>query len=202
MDGPLMRAMDWMTRLLYLQLLWVVFSLLGLIVGGLFPATFTVFGITRKWIREGDGFRVFSTFKEMYKESFFKANILGWWIVAFGVSLYYYFNLTNQLGGVMAILSIAILITVSLIVLVTSVFIIPVYVHYDVRLLQVIKHAIAIAITHPLHVVSLLLTLIAFYYLFLFIPGIFILFGMSSLATVFMYIANRAFTNVEKKLST
>ncbi len=196
-----MDVMNWITRLLYLQFLWGAFSLLGIVVGGVFPATFTMFGISRKWIREGTGFPVFTTFKKMYKESFFKANILGWWIVLLGFSLYYYFNLTNNFAGALSIISIAILITLSLLYAVTSLFIIPVYVHFDVRLLQVIRHAVAIAVMHPLHVVGLLTTIISFYYLMLLVPGVFILMGISSFAIVFMLIANMAFTNIERKLS-
>lgn len=201
MDGPVMQVMNWITRLLYLQLLWVVFCLLGVVVGGVFPATFTMFGISRKWIREGTEFLVFPTFKKMYKESFFQANILGWWIVLLGFSLYYYFNLTSNFAGVLAIISIAILITLSILTIVTSLFIIPVYVHFDVRLLQVIRHAVAIAVTHPLHVIGLLTMVIVFYYLFLLVPGVFIFLGISSFAIAFMLIANMAFTNIERKIS-
>lgn len=200
-DGPFSRVMNWVTRLLYLQVLWVLFTLVGLVVGGIFPATFAMFGMTRKWIREGTEFQLFPAFKEMYRASFFQTNGLGWWMVLLAFSLGYYFTITSAMGGAFGLLSIVLLISVSLVAGMTSLFIIPVYVHYDVRLLQVIRHAVIIAMTHPLNVIGLLITVIVFYYLFLLIPGVFVLVGVSSFAVVSMLIANRAFMRVERKLS-
>ncbi|MBO0600588.1 DUF624 domain-containing protein [Sporosarcina sp. E16_3] len=200
-DGKLMQVMNWITRLLYLQLIWVVFCLVGLVICGIFPATFTMFGISRKWIRGNTDFPVFTTFKQMYKESFIKANILGWWIVLLAFSLYYYFDLISNFTGMISIILIAILITISLLFLVTSLFIIPVYVHFDVRLLMVIRHAVTIAISHPLHVLFMLATVITFYSLMLIVPGVFILIGISSFTLVLMIIANLAFNNIERKLN-
>lgn len=201
-DGKLMNVMNWITRLLYLQIIWFLFCLIGLVIGGVFPATFTIFGISRKWIREGTDFPVFTTFKQMYKESFMKANILGWWFVLLGFSLYYYFELISNFTGMISIFLFATLITISLLFLLTSLFIIPVYVHFDVRLLIVIRHAITIAISHPIHVVFMFATVIIFYYLMLLVPGVFILIGISSLTFVLMNVANLAFTNIERKLNT
>lgn len=200
-DGKLMHVMNWITRLLYLQIIWVVFCLIGLLIGGIFPATFTMFGISRKWIREDTEFPVFTTFKQMYKESFLKANILGWWIVLLGFSLYYYYNLISSFTGMISIILISLLITIVLLFLVTSLFIIPVYVHFDVRFLMVIRHAVTIAISHPLHVLFMLVTVITFYYLMLLVPGVFILIGISSFTLVLMIIANLAFNNIERKLN-
>lgn len=199
-DGKLMQVMNWITRLLYLQIIWILFSLIGLVIGGFFPATFAMFGVARKWIREDTDSSVFTIFKQMYKESFIKANILGWWIVLMGFSLYYYYNLVSSLTGAISMILLAIVITMSLLYLVTTVFIVPVYVHFDVRLLIVIKNAVSIAITQPLHVFLLLVTVIVFYYLLLLLPALFILIGISSFTVVFMSIANYAFTNIERKM--
>lgn len=199
-DGKLMSVMNWITRFIYLQILWVLFSLAGLLVGGLFPSTFTMFGMARKWMREHTDYPVFKTFLQMYKDSFVKTNLLGWGMVLFSFSIYFYFNWITTLNGTISILLIVILSALGLVFLIMSFFIIPVYVHFDVGLLNVIKHALIIAISHPLHILFMAITLIVFWYFMLFLPIIFLFVGISLLAYILMVIANAAFVNVERKL--
>src|SRR5699024_647800 len=91
-DGKLVSIMSWITRFFYIQLLWIGFSLFGLVIGGLFPATFTLFDISRKLNREGVNFPSFQTYLKMFRGMFIKANILGWFMVLFAFSLYFYYS--------------------------------------------------------------------------------------------------------------
>ncbi|MBO1913821.1 DUF624 domain-containing protein, partial [Microvirga sp. 3-52] len=57
-----MRFGEWLAKLLHVQVIWILFCLIGLFIGGIFPATFTMFSIIRKWIMKQDDFPVFKTF--------------------------------------------------------------------------------------------------------------------------------------------
>lgn len=198
-DGRLMGVLNWITRLLYLQMLWVLFSIIGLVIGGFFPATFTMFAIARKWIRENTDFPLFKTFLQMYKESLIKANILGWFMGLFAFSLYYYYAWFSELTGAIPLVFIGMLIVMGFAFLIVSLFIIPVYAHYDVGLLTVFKYAATTAISHPLHALSMIVTIVAFWYLMLALPIIFMFIGVSLLVCILMVIANAAFVNIERK---
>ncbi|WP_084028990.1 YesL family protein [Bacillus sp. J33] len=63
-------------RLVYLNLLWIAFSLLGIVLFGFFPATAAMFSVVRKWIMGETDVRVFKEFWQTYRKEFWKANRL------------------------------------------------------------------------------------------------------------------------------
>ncbi|PAV31166.1 hypothetical protein CIL05_00455 [Virgibacillus profundi] len=200
-DSKLMQFMEWLTRLVHVQLIWILFCLVGLVIGGLFPATIGMFAIIRKQIRGEHDFPVFKTFLNLFKSAFVKANLLGWGMVLLGVSIYYYLQLFGQLGGVASIALVAIVFTLALLYLMTMLFIIPVYVHFDVSVPEVVKHAGIIAVSHPLHVLLMVAAYIAFWFGMSWFPVLLPFIGFSMLAYFLMRIAYAAFTSVEKKMS-
>ncbi|BDG36084.1 DUF624 domain-containing protein [Saccharococcus caldoxylosilyticus] len=50
LDGKLYRVCEWITRLACINILWMLFTLAGLIVFGIAPATVALFTIVRKWL--------------------------------------------------------------------------------------------------------------------------------------------------------
>ncbi len=48
--SALNKAFEWITKIAYLNLLWLGFTLLGLIIFGIFPATAATFTVARKWV--------------------------------------------------------------------------------------------------------------------------------------------------------
>src|SRR5690606_4799217 len=86
LNSPIYKGMEWITRFVYLHLLWICFTLLGGIVFGLFPATVTSHAIMRKWLRGEDDFPILQTYWSYYKQDFWKSNTLGI-IIVFLISL-------------------------------------------------------------------------------------------------------------------
>ena len=192
-----MRFAEWLTKLLHIQLIWILFCLIGLVIGGIFPATFSMFAIIRKWIIKQDDFPVLKTFMRTYKKVFIKSNILGYGMILLGFSIYYYI----QLFSTISIVLVAVTSMFGLVYLMTSLFIIPVYVHFNISLPEVIKHAGIIAVSHPLHILLMVLSLIAFWYIMLLLPAMLPFIGFSFLSYVLMFIANTAFTSIERKVA-
>lgn len=200
-DGIIMGVLNWITRLLYVQLVWALFVVIGLGIGGIFPATFTLFGINRKWIREHTDFPVFSTFWKMYKESFVKTNLIGWLMALFAFSIYFYYTWFLGIPGILTTVGLGVLLVLGFIFLIVSMFVMPVYAHYEVVFLNVFKNAAVTAISHPLHAVGMLIMIIIHIYIFTYLPIIFLFFGVSTLVFILMYISYAAFQNIERKLA-
>src|SRR5690625_7635570 len=76
----------WVVRLVYVNLLWILFTVIGLGVLGIMPATAAMFAVVRKWLRGEDDFPIFTTYKDAYKEEFLKANLLGYILAIIGRS--------------------------------------------------------------------------------------------------------------------
>lgn len=169
---------------------------MGLVIGGIFPATFTMFSIIRKWIMKQEDFPVFKTFLKTYKDAFIKTNVLGYGMILLGSSIYYYIKLFSSISIVL----VGVTFIFGLVYLMTSLFIIPVYVHFDISLPEVIRHAGVIAVSHPLHILLMVISLIGFWYLLFLIPAIVPFIGFSFISYILMFIANSAFTSIERKV--
>lgn len=64
-------------RLVYLNLLWTIATILGLGFIGVGPATVAMLSILRQWIRGNEEVAIFSTFVRYFRESFKEAAIIG-----------------------------------------------------------------------------------------------------------------------------
>jgi uncharacterized membrane protein YesL len=192
--------MEWIMRFFVLQLIWILFSLVGLVIGGIFPATFTMFAICRKWLHKQTEFPVFRTFWELYRKSFLKTNLLGWVTTLTGCSLYYYFQLLKGTEGTMGLVLLIIVWIAGIVYLMTALFIIPVFVHFDIKLINVAKYALIIAIGNPFHCLSMAAVIAGFGIVLILVPGLFPFFSFSLLAFAHMWLANTAFTSMEKKV--
>lgn len=201
LDGVLMRVLSAITRFIHLQLIWILFTIIGLVIGGIFPATFAMFALTRKWIREHTDDPIFKIFKNFYKESFVKANFFGWFMTLLSFSIYFYFNWFSELTGGMSVVLNAFLLFLAIIFLIVALFLIPVYVHFDIDVLNVFKFSLTTALSYPLHTVAMIIILIVFWYLLMFLPIIFLFIGFSVLAFILMTIANAAFERIDRKLN-
>ncbi|NMM94116.1 YesL family protein [Bifidobacterium oedipodis] len=69
-------------RLVMMNLLWIAYTLLGLVVFGIVPATITVVEVFRAYEREGDAF---AWAKRSWQ--YYKANIKRFWLLSAGFSL-------------------------------------------------------------------------------------------------------------------
>jgi uncharacterized membrane protein YesL len=192
--------MRWITKFLYLQVIWVFASLLGLIAGGLFPATISMFAIVRKWIREDADFPIWHTFMTVYKSTFVKSNLLGYFLSLFAFSIYYYYTLTAEVSGLYSLIIITLLLLTSLLFLMTILFVIPVYVHFDVGMMRVVYYALATAFTYPFHFLLMALTVLIFIFTAMLLPAVVLCIGISLLSYLLMFIANKVFIKMDEQV--
>ncbi|MCI4139356.1 DUF624 domain-containing protein, partial [Bacillus vallismortis] len=75
-------------RLAYLNVLWLLFSLAGLVVFGFMPATAAMFSVTREWAKGNTDAPVFSFFFQAFKKEWRAAQILGLILETAGLFLF------------------------------------------------------------------------------------------------------------------
>ncbi|WP_456274665.1 YesL family protein [Bacillus sp. AK031] len=189
---------EWVAKFAYINLLWMGFTILGLGVFGLFPATASLFTILRKWIMGESELPVFRTFWHTYRKEFFKANGLGIVVVMLAgllfVDLYYMDNSGNGLQVTHIPLYMLIL-AVGMIIL----YIFPVYVHFDVRFIQLFKNAFLIMLVNPVSNLIMIVGVGSAIFVMSALPGLLFFFGASFTAAIIMAACYLAFQKVEKK---
>src|SRR5690625_1086500 len=135
-------------RLAIINLLWLCFTVIGLILFGFFPATVAMFTVIRKEVLKED-MQIFQTFWSTYKQEFLKSNLLGLILVVIGYILYIDIVFLKYISGAIQILYIPVLI-MCIVYILMLLYIFPVYVHYHVTIAQVIKNAFLMMVLYPI----------------------------------------------------
>ncbi|MDC3412164.1 YesL family protein [Terrihalobacillus insolitus] len=190
----------WMLKIAYINLLWIFFTVIGLIAFGIFPATAAMFAITRKWIiLEERDFKIFQTFWSFYRQDFFKLNGLALIFIVIGYFLYYDVSfLQLNSGNFRFLIPVVMLIAISYVI--TLLFFFPVFVHFKLKFFQYMKQSFLIALTSPVEVSGMILSAFLLYAMVYLLPGIIPLFTGSLLAVCLTLLSKRAFLRLEKKM--
>lgn len=183
---------NWIAKLIYLNILWIAFSLLGLLVAGFFPATIAMFSVTRKWLMKEDT-PIFKTFWKTYSEDFLKANMLGYILTVIGYILFLefkFFQITaNPIYRPVALLFIVLLVIYVAMIL----FVIPMFVHYEMKLHKYIKYAFLMAMGRIVQSFVMIMGSVILYFIFSQIPGLIPFLSGSIFSLLLMWIASKSF---------
>ncbi|MCM3117635.1 YesL family protein [Neobacillus sp. MER 74] len=185
---------EWITKFAYVNLLWIGCSLLGLGLFGISPATTAMFTVIRKWIMGESDIPVFQTFWSTYKKEFLRSNGLGLALTILASIIYIDLNYIK--------IGISIQIPLYLIIfamIMTVLYIFPVYVHYEVKFSQMFKNAFFIMIVNPVPNMIMIIGFIAAIFVMRFIPALWFIFGGSITAGIIMASCYLAFQKIEKK---
>lgn len=193
------KAFDWITKMAFLNILWLFFLIPGLVVFGLFPSTAALFTIIRKWLSGETEIPVFKTFWKTYKKEFINSNKLGYILAAGSYVLYLDFLfLTSSSNEMIGFLTIPYLL-VAILFLLTAMYAFPVFIHYEMKTLQVIKSAFFMALLNPMSTLIMLIGTGGMGFVFWKFQGLALFFSFSILALVIMMPAHQAFENVKVK---
>ncbi|MBM7570082.1 YesL family protein [Aquibacillus albus] len=194
------RVCVWIMNFVYLNILWMAFTLLGLVFFGFAPATVSLFAVVRKWIQGYTDVPIFKSFWRNYKKEFFKSNVIGLILSVFGYILYVDFQLVlHSANSTIQQITYLPLLLLILTYTLTLLYVFPVYVHYEVNILQVLKNAFIIMIMRPLNTIMLIAGTAVVYYVLRFVPGLIPFLSMSLWAYVMMWCSNLVFKRIEEK---
>jgi len=167
----LMKSLDWVAKLAYLNVLWLLFTLAGAIIFGLFPSTVAMFTIIRRWHIDHDNDVSIRQYFDVFKKEFLKSNQLG--LCFLGVSFLMYINIQYMYfynHGFHEYIKLPLTI-VMIIVALMLLYVIPVYVHYQLNIREVFKYALLLMIIHPLYNLGMLVSLACVLVIMLFLPN-------------------------------
>ncbi len=188
----------WATRLAYVNFLWVVFTIVGLGVLGLMPATAGMFAVVRKWTSGEDEIKVFQTFWNSYRKEFVKSNLLGYVLIAIGYILYIELQILRAQDSMVYFIASFGVIALCVILLIILLYIFPIFVHFNLSTLQTIRWAFIIGVIHPILTIVLIVGVGLLHYLtFITIPALLFFFGGSATAFVLTWGASKTFSKFE-----
>ncbi|WHZ03216.1 YesL family protein [Neobacillus sp. YX16] len=192
-------ATEWIAKFAYINLLWIGFSLVGLVVLGLFPATISMFTVIRKWIMGEGDIPIFRTFWVTYKSEFLRSNGLGLLVaIVCGLIVLDLVFMKNLGNGFTNAIHIPLYMFMFAVVM-TMFYLLPIYVHYELKLIQMIKNSFFMMLINPLENIVMIAGIAAMFFVVKFIPGLGFFFGGSLSAAIIMASGYLAFNKVDKK---
>lgn len=192
-------VLDWITKLAYINLLWIIFTLAGGVILGIYPATIAMFASVREWLHGKSDLPVLKTFWGFYKQDFLKSNLIGLFLnVLFAfilIDIYYIqVNLNESLSWTYIPLF-AFMIFVILFLL----YIFPCFVHYDLKIVPLMKNALLIMIISPIHSFLMMVCIVSLIFIAQAIPALFFIFGSVTYAFITTWISQHAFDRIQNK---
>lgn len=195
--GAIHQIADRVSKLAYLNLLWILFTLMGLLFFGLFPATIAMFAALRKIVLNEE-FKLFSLFWKTYKKEFFKGNLIGLVLVLINGITYTNFVYFREATGTIEVLLYPMGV-MGILLLLMSLFVFPVYVHFDLQFLQLFKTSFTFVLLYPLSSLSIVVNSSIYLIILYQLPALVVFFSVSIIGLIIMASVNRAFKrNAEK----
>ncbi|MCK0473209.1 YesL family protein [Halalkalibacter sp. APA_J-10(15)] len=199
-SGAIFAFCTWFYRLAFINILWILFTVLGLGILGFFPATIALLSTLRQYINQQE-VAIFSTFWSYYKQEFIKSNKIGAFIIIIALILFshiQFFRTTDI--AVSELLYISSIIVSCFYFLVICYFLYS-YVEFEIHVKTHIKNSLLIAIYSPLASLYIIFGFCAVYFANAFIPSLSIFFSVSILGLVILSSAKLAYRKIEKNQS-
>ncbi|MDQ0232011.1 YesL family protein [Metabacillus malikii] len=179
-------------QLVYLHLLWCVFTMLGLIFFGVGPATYAMYTVQRQWVRGNMEIPIFSTFWQAYRTNIIESSLIGVFYLVVGIILYTDLLYVQSFGLRVLLFIISFLYVISLC------FIFPIMVHYEwERTTLKLKCSVLFALSYLQYTLVLLLAVAAIYIVLLMYPGSLMFFGISLASYTIMWLTHQVFMRIE-----
>lgn len=178
--GKFYSIVEFITMLAVLQLMWIGFTLLGLVIFGVSPATVGLFSVMRKRLQGEDSLRsLTSAYWATYKKEFLSANKIGVILIVIGYFLTINFQVVSMMSGTMGLLMLTLLVMVTIMYAVMVMNIFQVFAHYELPFSRYFSASLLLSISFPIQMIGSMMGLYVFYRVFLVIPGLLPFFGIS-----------------------
>lgn len=189
------RIFIWITRLVAINVLWVMYTMIGLIVGGIFPATLSVLKIFRLWIIGDKQVAIWSTFKQEYCKGFIKSNLIGWILTIAGTILLVNYLVIKSIGNINIVFYVAFFLLI-LFYLNLVIWSFPQLAHYNGRVIYFFKNAMILGFGRFHYTMAISIYIFIVLYISLRYPGILPFFTISIGAFGWMWISMNLFQKV------
>ena len=188
----------WITRLAYLNFLWVIFTLLGLGLFGIMPATVAMFAVVRKWNMGEKDIAIFKLFWQTYRQEFVKANVFGLILFGLGYILSIEFQIISTQTSLTYLIVRFSILAIALLYVIILLYFFPIFVHFNLRNLHYLKWPFIIGVIHPILTVFLFISIGLLHYVtFITVPALLFFFGASVTAFIIMWGVSKTFSKYE-----
>jgi uncharacterized membrane protein YesL len=194
--------LQWISRLVLLNVCWILFSALGLFVTGLFPATAALLGVTRKWIMGDHELKIWNTFKQIYRQEFAAANRMGWILSLVGTILFINYQLISQVTGELAFVFPFAFYFIVFFYTILLIWTFPLLVHYKATWRQHIRNAMIIGLSNIHYTIMCGLVMFSIIYCSLSYPGVIPFFTFSVIGFGSMWFSMRIFNKMDQGLKS
>lgn len=188
---------EWISNLAYLNLLWIIFTVMGVGVMGIAPATAALFAVIRQLLQaEGGKVAITKSFFNYYRRDFFRVNGVFYALVAVGLVLVVDSFFLARIDGFLASVLLFPIYILGIMYLIIIVFIFPVFVHYEETWYNYLKQAFLIGMIRPLHALLIIvLSAVSFLLMYKYTP-LFLFFGASVIAFISMSVCLKVFDGI------
>lgn len=166
------RLADLIMRIAYINLLTMFFTLIGLIIFGFFPAITATYYILRQWLTGNSDIAITKNYWYIYKKEFLKSNIIGLVLLIIGSFLYINLSIAEVVQVKLIHYSYYPILLVTILFLCTCLYVFPIYLHYNISIIQIFRNAVLLPFFQPLNTIFMIGSLIILYYLIVAIPGL------------------------------
>ncbi|MCK0471199.1 YesL family protein [Halalkalibacter sp. APA_J-10(15)] len=195
-----LNVLQWFTKLVYLNILAMLFILLGLGLFGFFPALIATFFVMYQWINKKPDVAIFQSFWHAYKTYFITSNVLGYLFGGTGVVLYIDLYVMNSSQYVILhYLSIPLLVLVFLYSLMLF-YVFPTLLYVeDESILNVLKTAFLTMVINPIPTFAMIAGSFGLAYILFMFQALMPIVSVSLFAFVIMMPAHHAFLTIQRK---
>ncbi|WP_208559866.1 YesL family protein [Marinilactibacillus kalidii] len=184
-------------KLAYLNVLWIVGTIIGLGVLGFGPSTAAVFSIIREWLKGNDDLPLTRLFIKFYKQYFIQGNLISLLYSATGFILIFDYIYVSRWEWRVVFGLLIFLYVIS------ATFIYPVLVHYNLKSFrEMIRYSFLIGFSYLQYTLVLFVGIIGIYVVIARLyPALITFFGTSFLIFIIMKMAYLIFSRIEESVN-
>ncbi len=194
-----MSMLEWIVTLAYLNLLWIGFSLLGLVFFGIGPATITVYTLIRKKLRQGDLAHIFTQFRKEFRKQLNPGNVYFPIVMGVGIFLYIDMRIISVLpqSPIIQLVVIPALFILTALAIVVSTFTIGYYIENEESVFKSFQQGFWLSLISPVSALVILHALLLQFLILTYVPAFILFFSMSLYALMTEWIMNKAFNRMK-----
>ncbi|MCL7747979.1 YesL family protein [Halalkalibacter alkaliphilus] len=176
--GGIYKVCDWLMKLAIVNLLWIAFTVLGLGIFGMFPATVALLTVLTRWIKKEEC-KVVQSFFRAYKNSFVKANMLMVLTLALGSVLAMNVIVVQSMSGILHVFLKYGLLCLFVMYTIIALYVIPMVTYRSHGVWMTMKMAFITGTLHPVRTGMLVGGFVLLYFVLRSIPGMIPFYGVS-----------------------
>lgn len=187
-------------QLVYVNILWIGLTLLGLGIFGIFPATVTVFAVVRQIVKGEIPHSITKESWKIYKQEFVKANMLGLFHSLIALILIVDVIYFGSPTSIFTLILFYIFRIVLFIYILFSLFLFVIYAHFENNWWNYYKDVLYIMILKPMAIIAVFFATVCIVIFLRVLPGFIPFFVPTGIAYILTMIIQPTFHKIDGEL--